>query len=416
MNLPLKAFLLSLFTCLLLIPALTKGEPDPSEGEQLFEAECQQCHAFGSEMVGPDLANVTERRDQDWLVSFIQNAPERIDEGDEIAVELSEEYAGMMPAMTYLDEDEIRDIIAYMDQESDAALAEEDPAPEEEVVDDERPAAEPEGFYGIPYDTVTIFLVVVFLILLVLVILLNYIKGALRKTLHEQEHPGEPVPPGTWEYIRKQALAPFFGLMRYTNPVFGVLSLMGIAFIIIVAILYDNAQYVGSQQGYAPEQPIPFDHEIHAGQHEIDCQYCHTDVETSKHANIPAVGVCMNCHDEGGIKTDHPDVQKVIEAYNNDEPIEWERVHNIADHAFFSHAQHVNVAELDCESCHGQVEEMPKVEQVEDMTMAWCIDCHRETEVDLDNEYYTETFDFLEGHEELTISELGGTDCSSCHY
>ena len=392
--------------------SVVKAEPDPSEGEQIFQAECQQCHAVGAEVLGPDLAGVNERRDEDWLISFIRNSQRMIRDGDELANELYEEYNQMVMPAVDLNDREIRSVLAYIDQETQTQA--EEAGTEDEAVASDRPAAEGPGFYGISYDTVTVFLGVLFVILLLLFYFLMRISRSLKVHIHERDHPGEPIPDTGWGKFNKEVIFPTGGLLKKMNPVFGVMSIMGIGFIVLVVILYDNAQYVGSQEGYAPEQPIPFDHQLHAGVHEIDCQYCHDGVETSKNANIPSVGVCMNCH--SGIATDNPDVQKIIEAYENEEPIEWERIHNIADHAFFSHAQHVNVAGLDCESCHGQVDEMPKVEQVENMTMGWCIDCHRETEVDLTNEYYHESFDFVEDHEKFTISQMGGLDCASCHH
>jgi hypothetical protein len=133
---------------------------------------------------------------------------------------------------------------------------------------------------------------------------------------------------------------------------------------------------VSSQQGYMPEQPIAFSHAVHAGQYEIDCQYCHVGAERSRHASVPASSVCMNCHTH--VKTDSPEIQKVAASVREGTPIQWVRVHRLPDHAFFSHANHVT-ADLKCQTCHGPVEQMVRVEQVEPMTMGWCLDCHRKT-------------------------------------
>jgi hypothetical protein len=133
---------------------------------------------------------------------------------------------------------------------------------------------------------------------------------------------------------------------------------------------------VNNQQGYMPVQPIAFSHAVHAGHYELDCQYCHTGAERSRHAGVPSSSICMNCHTQ--VKTDSPDIQKVAASVKEGKPLEWVRVHRLPDHAWFSHANHVT-AGLKCQGCHGPVEQMVRVEQVEPMTMGWCLDCHRKT-------------------------------------
>ncbi|NTX59398.1 cytochrome c3 family protein [Myxococcus sp. CA051A] len=133
---------------------------------------------------------------------------------------------------------------------------------------------------------------------------------------------------------------------------------------------------VNNQQGHMPAQPVAFSHAVHAGQYELDCQYCHVGAERSRHAGVPSASVCMNCHMQ--VKKDSPEIQKVAAAVAANAPIEWVRVHRLPDHAFFNHASHVT-AGLKCQTCHGQVQEMVRVEQVEPMTMGWCLDCHRKT-------------------------------------
>lgn len=136
---------------------------------------------------------------------------------------------------------------------------------------------------------------------------------------------------------------------------------------------------VNNQQGYMPEQPIAFSHAVHAGQYELDCQYCHVGAEKSRHAGVPSPSVCMNCHTQ--VKKDSPEIQKLASAVKADKPIEWVRIHRLPDHAYFNHASHVT-AGLECQKCHGPVEKMVRLEQVEPMTMGWCLDCHRETGVE----------------------------------
>jgi hypothetical protein len=129
-----------------------------------------------------------------------------------------------------------------------------------------------------------------------------------------------------------------------------------------------------SNQGYAPEQPIPFSHKLHAGDNKIACAYCHNSVEKSRHASIPSLNVCMNCHSV--VKTSSPWIQQITAAYKEGRPIEWIRVHELPDYVYFPHKRHI-AAGLACENCHGNVKEMQRIEQKGALTMGWCMECHR---------------------------------------
>lgn len=132
---------------------------------------------------------------------------------------------------------------------------------------------------------------------------------------------------------------------------------------------------VGSQQGYEPAQPIAFSHAIHAGENRIDCRYCHTGVERSRHAGVPALATCMNCHAK--VATDKPEVQKLAQAARDGRPVAWVKVHRLPDHAYFSHKSHVVSGGVDCRVCHGPAESMHRMRQESPLTMGWCVDCHR---------------------------------------
>ena len=127
--------------------------------------------------------------------------------------------------------------------------------------------------------------------------------------------------------------------------------------------------------GYAPSQPIPFSHELHAGKRKIQCMYCHSNVDKSAHANVPSTAVCMNCHRV--VKTDSPWIQQLTKAYDNNEPIQWVNVHVLPDYVYFNHSRHIQKG-VSCETCHGNVAAMEKVEQVNDLSMGWCVNCHRQ--------------------------------------
>ncbi|WP_372775728.1 cytochrome c3 family protein [Mangrovibacterium sp.] len=189
-------------------------------------------------------------------------------------------------------------------------------------------------------------------------------------------------------------------------------------------VLQEEATKLGRSQDYAPDQPIKFSHKVHAGDNQIDCMYCHHTAEDSKSAGIPAMNLCMNCHVivREGTHSGKFEIAKIVDAVENNKPVEWVRLHNLPDHVYFSHAQHVGVAEIDCQKCHGQVEEMDIMRQDSDLSMGWCVSCHRETDVKFKENGYYETF--MKLHEEMEIGDLksvkaediGANDCMRCHY
>ena len=191
-----------------------------------------------------------------------------------------------------------------------------------------------------------------------------------------------------------------------------------------VKMIVTDAIKLGRQENYAPDQPIKFSHKVHAGDNGIDCMYCHTTVEQGKSAGIPATNLCMNCHVliREGTNSGKFEISKVVDAAENGHPIEWKRIHNLPDHVFFSHAVHVGSGKLDCNSCHGPVEEMDLMKQHSDLSMGWCVNCHRETNVDFGNNGYYEHHVKL--HEDLksgeinsiTAADIGANDCMRCHY
>ncbi len=191
---------------------------------------------------------------------------------------------------------------------------------------------------------------------------------------------------------------------------------------------------VGVHTGYQPVQPIKFSHQLHAGINKIECQYCHGGAFKSKNASIPSANVCMNCHNTitGSEHYDgetSPEIAKIYRALdwnpetrtygNNPKPIQWVRIHNLPDFAYFNHSQHVTVAGVECQTCHGPIETMEEVYQYSPLTMKWCVDCHKATDVKSDNKYYE---DLIKAHEsikkgeKMTAAMIGGLECGKCHY
>jgi hypothetical protein len=198
-----------------------------------------------------------------------------------------------------------------------------------------------------------------------------------------------------------------------------------IVLVFIFKILYEDAAGLGRTKDYAPLQPIKFSHQVHATSNKIDCMYCHHTAETAKSAGIPSTNVCMNCHQlvREGTYSGRFEIQKILTHMDQGQAVKWIRVHKLPDHVFFSHAQHVGVGQLECKDCHGLVEDMHLLKQENDLSMGWCLDCHRTQKVDFfENKYYENTFE--EYHEQLknnttdslTVAQLGGEDCMKCHY
>jgi len=194
--------------------------------------------------------------------------------------------------------------------------------------------------------------------------------------------------------------------------------------IFITNTLVVEAIAIGRSQGYSPEQPVKFSHAVHAGQNETDCIYCHSSAPFSKSAGFPPVNVCMNCHImvRNGTRSGVTEIAKVIEAYDSMETIEWTKIHNLPDHVFFSHAQHISVGEVSCNECHGKVEEMDVITQVSDLSMGWCIDCHRNKKIKIhENKFYSEYKDLTDKMKKgeidsVTVDMVGGLECMKCHY
>lgn len=193
---------------------------------------------------------------------------------------------------------------------------------------------------------------------------------------------------------------------------------------IVTKILVVDAIALGRSKDYAPVQPVKFSHAVHAGQNQTDCIYCHSYAPFSKTAGIPPENVCMNCHlmVRNGTRSGAFEISKIITAYENKTPIEWIKVHNLPDHVFFSHAQHVGAGGLKCQECHGEVEKMDIIRQVSDLSMGWCINCHRTKKLNIhSNKFYSEYRDLAarikKGEiDSVSVSMLGGTECMKCHY
>ena len=378
---------------------------DVNKGEELFKANCTSCHKLGDEkkarLIGPGLnVEIFEEYTEEWLISWIKNSSAMIESGDEQAIAIFEEYnQSVMTAFPTLSDDDVRDILAYIERPPIVEV--------EEVVVLESSDSEKESISS----QNMIFIIVGLLSFLVFIL---YLKNSLKTA-------------------SKIEVSFFQGLKEWVlNNFTLVLIVLHLGVLFLVVLGWQSLSKIGIQQNYKPAQPIEFSHKLHAGVNGIDCNYCHSSARKSKHSGIPSANVCMNCHAnivEGPVHGTKEiakiykavgydvDSRTYIEGYEQ-QPIKWVRIHNLPDLAYFNHSQHVVAGNIDCQDCHGPIEEMDVVYQQEKLTMGWCINCHRDTKIDLDNPYYHEYNDWVEKHKkvDLTVENIGGLECGKCHY
>jgi mono/diheme cytochrome c family protein len=382
-----------------------------ADGESLFNANCKTCHRVHQKLVGPALANVYDRAPSiDWIKAFIKNSAAVIASGDEYAVNLYNEYnKTQMTAFTGLKDDQLMNLLAYIKAETEKGPPVTGPTV----------SAGGEGGTGsgVPAGYLNIILVGMLVILALLVLVLLFLVSALKRFLDQKDLSEEDK-----EVVHSPyTMGSITGSAGFRFIMIFIIASLGFKWVI-------NTLYsVGVQQGYAPKQPIAFSHKLHAGAYEIDCKYCHVGVMVGKSATIPSVNICMNCH--RSVKTESPLIQKLWAAADwqpetltfgpNQKPIEWVRIHNLPDLAYFNHAQHVNVGGIECQTCHGPVEEMEVVKQYSLLTMGWCIDCHRKTDVNTKGSAYYDKLVELHNNaskEPMKVEDIGGLECAKCHY
>lgn len=408
---------------------------DPVKGKQLFNQNCAACHSLTRKMTGPALANVESRLaeeeglDKEWLSRWIKNSPAMIAEGDAYAVKTYNEYnQAAMTAFPTLSDQDIDDILAYTAAPPPAPVVATTPATGSGDGSASGSAISNELILGA--------LVLIFGLLVMMLFLVNRTLKRIaeanglvtEKALAEKRTP-------IWKA---------FAQNQFLVLVTSILLILAAAY-----FAYGWMMQLGIDQGYEPVQPIHYSHKIHAGDNKIECNYCHSSARVSKHSGIPSLNVCMNCHKsiyEYTGNAEGPSAEDLANGYTNEfytgeikklyqavgwdeenqqytgetQPVQWVRVHNLPDLAYFNHSQHVTVGKIECQTCHGPIEEMEIVQQFAPLTMGWCIKCHQETNVDVkDNAYYEKIHAELSKKYEvdkLTAAQLGGLECGKCHY
>lgn len=396
------------------------------DGAALFKANCANCHKVDKNFTGPALKGWADRVPAgDWIYNWIHN-PGAMVASDAYAKEMAKPYLPtIMTGFPQLSKEEIDAIMKY--------------------VDDWQPPAAPvaaTGAAGAPAANNTLLFGILTLILAVVVIVLMQVNSSLRRLTDEKQNirRSQPIP-----FYRKKSFLTIAALLLFA--IGGYLTVNG-------------AIGLGRQTNYMPEQPIFYSHKVHAGVNQISCLYCHGGAQDSKQAGIPSVNTCMNCHmavkeytgeqlyKANGDKVDGTaEIQKLYayagwnpstKSYNPDSnkdgipdgarPIPWVKIHNLPDHVYFNHSQHISVGNQQCQTCHGNIQDMDEVKQFSDLSMGWCINCHRTTKVDFyngadssGNKFYSiyEKFheDLRNGKlDSVTVEHIGGTECQKCHY
>ena len=409
-----------LLSALLFLGFSTVNIVSAQDGKALFTTNCASCHQVHKPSTGPALAGVEDR----WpnkanLYAWIRNSAAFLKTGDKYANDLYNQWnKTAMNQFPNLTDEEIGAIITYINSV---------PAPG--AAGATGGAADPNAAAAAESDNTLLFGILT-LILAVVALILLQVNANLKKLADEREghSPIEPVP--------------FWRNKSYIAMITVILFVVG------GYLTSKGAMALGRSKDYQPEQPIYYSHKVHAGINQINCQYCHTGVYQGKQATIPSVNVCMNCHmsineyngekmytEDGDEINGTAEIQKLYKYAGFEpgkpwdpskaKPIEWVRIHNLPDHVYFNHSQHVKAGKVECQTCHGEIQKMGEVKQFTDLSMGWCINCHRETQVQFkDNGFYSIYEKYhqdlksgkMDSTKGVTVEAIGGTECQKCHY
>ncbi|MDF2190911.1 c-type cytochrome [Paraflavitalea sp. CAU 1676] len=410
----------TLLSALLIVVLSFGNRIAAQDGKALFDLNCATCHKVDKDLTGPALKGIEDRvKDKKLLHEWIRNNSKVLASGDKYFNDLYSRWnKTAMSVFPSLTDPEIDAILKYIkDYKAPAAPTGGD-------------TAAPDGKMGesdsaILYGVLTLILAVVAFILL-------QVNSNLKKLADDKDGvpSGEPVP-----FYRNKTYITLLTLLLFVVGGFYVVK---------------GAIGLGRQKDYQPEQPIFYSHKVHAGTNQINCLYCHGSAMEGKHATIPSVNVCMNCHltineytgapihkEDGTEVNGTAEIQKIYAAAGYDpktkqysgktKAIEWTKIHSLPDHVYFNHSQHVNAGKVQCQTCHGEITAMHEVKQAAELSMGWCVNCHRETKVQFNNDkgegnkfysiYEKYHAEIKAGtRDSVTVADIGGLECQKCHY
>ncbi|MBL0356462.1 MAG: c-type cytochrome [Chitinophagaceae bacterium] len=412
-----RKILKTAFASLLLIALVSfSNNVLAADGEALYKANCASCHKPDEDGTGPMLKGSRKREpNPEWAYKWVNNTTAMV-ETDPYAKALKAKYNNVIMSKFDLPKEDIKAILDWADAYTPP------------------PPPGGGGAAGAPAEDNSLLFGILTLILALVALILLQVNSSLRKLSDEKDGVlrAEPVPfYKNKVYLMTGVIALFcFGGYKTINAAIGL----------------------GRMKNYQPQQPIYYSHKVHAGTNQINCLYCHSGAQDSKYSNIPSVNVCMNCHkavkeykgvdvlvrEDGTPVNGTAEIQKlysyagwnpVTRTYDKPgTPIEWVKIHNLPDHVYFNHSQHIKVGKQNCQTCHGPIQEMGEVKQFSDLSMGWCINCHRESKVDFYNKETGEGNKFYSIYEKfhndikngkmdsVTVEKIGGTECQKCHY
>ncbi|RFZ95659.1 cytochrome C [Mucilaginibacter conchicola] len=393
------------------------AQADAAKGEAIFKAKCTACHKIETRMTGPALGpQLTEETDDAYLIKWVQNSQALVAAKNPKAVKIFNEFNGTpMTSFEDLSDADVSNVITYVRTEWKKIQEAPKPAGGDTATEDKGPSS-----------VVVWGLIGVIVIAFIVILVLNKVIGTLERLLLNKGGVALVEEDEEEEKAKADRTAIFKKIIKNKKLVFFI--------VVCGTIAMGSWQWVtlwntNVHQGYQPVQPIKYSHELHAGVMKIECQYCHVAAFKGKNASIPSLNICMNCHKS--VKTESAEIHKIYDALGYDpntakydstkaKPIQWVRIHNLPDLAYFNHSQHVKVGGIKCQTCHGQVQEMKEVYQYSPLTMKWCIQCHKRTEVNgKGNAYYDSILaahDKIKKGEKVTAAVLGGIECAKCHY
>lgn len=420
------------------------------DGEKLFQQNCGSCHFPDKDMTGPALKGARDRwianSSEENLYAWVKNSTAVINSGDSYAKGLFSKWKTVMTPQA-LENEQIDAIFEYVETYTPPVIITEG--------EDATAGGGEESSSAIWWIIACLLVVVIFSV--------GGIKGSLSNIARKQDGLAE---------LPQDSVGVAFRRWAWVNRGWFGITVFLVTIMLLVAGMWD-LMTIGVFENYKPEQPIAYSHKLHAGDLGIDCKYCHSSVTKSKHAGIPSVNVCMNCHRavNEGTTTGTVEIAKIYEAAGYDfdtkvysgveKPIKWVKVHNLPDHVYFNHSQHVVVGGLDCKACHGDMkkETVARVMTSEDLnnvgvnlgpndfpieenaikftrptlTMGWCIECHQQSGIDIagaaqenPDSYYgvihqrllldKRTYQEYLEDDMVSVAELGGMECAKCHY